>query len=136
MLKQPIPEADLLETLGLIVPLPAPFQQRVNEEVITEKFGRKHLLLRPGEIARRLYFIRSGFLRAFFIDENGKECTTWFMGNGDLMISELIGIGHLVQCYLKWCRGNKTRHLFRGQINWNHHIFLGQLANLSGNHTQ
>ncbi|TCD05940.1 Crp/Fnr family transcriptional regulator [Pedobacter frigidisoli] len=82
-----MPEADLLETLGFIVPLPAPFQQRVNEEVIIENFGRKHLLLRPGEIARRLYFIRSGFLRAFFIDENGKECTTWFMGKGDLMIS-------------------------------------------------
>lgn len=62
-------------------------QNRVNQEVITETFGRKHILLRPGEISRRLYFIRSGFLRAYFIDDNGKECTTWFMGNGDLMIS-------------------------------------------------
>ncbi|RZJ88127.1 MAG: Crp/Fnr family transcriptional regulator [Chryseobacterium sp.] len=80
-------EADLLETLGFIIPLPAPFQQRVNEEVIIETFKRKHLLLRPGETARRLYFIRYGFLRAYFIDSSGKECTTWFMGKGDLMIS-------------------------------------------------
>ena len=80
-------EADLLETLGFIIPLPAPFQKRVNEEVITETFRRKHLLLQPGETARRLYFIRHGFLRAYFIDSNGKECTTWFMGKGDLMIS-------------------------------------------------
>lgn len=80
-------EADLLETLGFIIPLPAPFQQRVNDEVITETFKRKHLLLRPGETARRLYFIRYGFLRAYFIDSSGKECTTWFMGKGDLMIS-------------------------------------------------
>jgi len=87
MQKRPIQEADLLETLSFIVPIPAPFQNRVNQEVITENFKRKHLLLRPGEISRRLYFIRSGFLRAFFIDENGKECTTWFMGKGDLMIS-------------------------------------------------
>lgn len=87
MQKRPIQEADLLETLSFIVPLPAPLQDRVNQEEITENFKRKHLLLRPGETARRLYFIRSGFLRAFFIDENGKECTTWFMGKGDLMIS-------------------------------------------------
>lgn len=87
MQKQPIQEADLLETLSFILPLPAPFQDRVNREIITECFNRKQLLLRPGEICKRLYFIRSGFLRAFFIDENGKECTTWFMGKGDLMIS-------------------------------------------------
>lgn len=80
-------EADLLETLGLIMPISAPMQQRVNEQVITQSFKRKHLLLRPGETARRLYFIRSGFLRAYFIDEQGHECTTWFMGKGDLMIS-------------------------------------------------
>jgi CRP-like cAMP-binding protein len=87
MQKQPIQEADLLETLSFILPLPAPFQDRVNHETITECFSRKQLLLRPGETCKRLYFIRSGFLRAFFIDENGKECTTWFMGKGDLMIS-------------------------------------------------
>lgn len=87
MQKPPIHEADLLETLSFILPLPAPLQKRVNEELITEHFHRKQLLLRPGETARRLYFIKHGFLRAFFIDENGKECTTWFMRKGDLMIS-------------------------------------------------
>ena len=80
-------EADLLETLGLIVPLPTPFQQRVKQEAIIQTFNRKHLLLRPGETARRLYFIRSGFLRSYFIDDQGKECTTCFMRKGDLMIS-------------------------------------------------
>ncbi|MDQ0966858.1 CRP-like cAMP-binding protein [Flavobacterium sp. W4I14] len=80
-------EADLLETLGFIVPLPSPLQQRVKKEAITQEFNRKHLLLKPGETARRVYFIRSGFLRAFFIDDQGRECTTWFMGKGDLMIS-------------------------------------------------
>lgn len=80
-------EADLLQTLGFITSLPAPLQSRVNQENLIQTFPRKTLLLRPGETARRLYFIRKGFLRAYFIDENGKECTTWFMGKGDLMIS-------------------------------------------------
>lgn len=82
-----IEEAELLQTLGIITPLPAPFQKRVQEEMITETFNRKHLLLQPGETAKRLYFICKGFLRGYFIDEQGKECTTWFMGKGDLMIS-------------------------------------------------
>ena len=80
-------QADLLETLGLIAPLPQPFQQRVNSEVQIERYPKKHLLLRPGETARKLYFIQNGFLRAYFIDPQGKACTSWFMGKGDLMIS-------------------------------------------------
>ena len=87
MQKLPEEEADLLQVLGFITPLPAPMQSRVNQENLIQTFPRRTLLLRPGETARRLYFIRRGFLRAFFIDENGKECTTWFMGKGDLMIS-------------------------------------------------
>jgi len=62
-------------------------QNRVKEESLIETFERKKLLLTPGETARRLYFIRSGFMRTYFIDEDGKECTTWFRGKGDLMIS-------------------------------------------------
>lgn len=79
-------EADLLEALGFLVPLPAPMQQRVSQEAITQNFNRKHLLLKPGETARRFYFIRSGFLRSYFIDDQGKECTTWFLGKGEMMI--------------------------------------------------
>lgn len=80
-------EADLLETLSFIIPLPTPMQNRVKEESLIETFERRKLLLSPGETARRVYFIRRGFLRAYFIDENGNECTTWFTGKGDLMIS-------------------------------------------------
>lgn len=80
-------EADLLETLSFIIPLPTPMQNRVKAESLIETFERKKLLLSPGETARRVYFVRSGFLRAYFIDDSGNECTTWFTGKGDLMIS-------------------------------------------------
>jgi len=82
-----ISEADLLETLSFIMPLPTPMQNRVKEESLIETFERKKILLSPGETARRIYFIRSGFLRSYFIDEDGKECTNWFCGKGDLMTS-------------------------------------------------
>ncbi|WP_316795324.1 Crp/Fnr family transcriptional regulator [Pedobacter agri] len=86
-MKNLIEEANLFETLGFVVPLPAHFQKRLDEEILLQEFKKKHLVLRPGDICKRLYFVSSGFLRAFFIDDDGRECTTWFVGKGDLMIS-------------------------------------------------
>jgi CRP-like cAMP-binding protein len=77
----------LLQVLGSITPLPAPFQQRVTEQTLTETYATREILLRPGDTARRIYFVKQGFLRAYFIDEKGNQCTTWFVSAGDLMIS-------------------------------------------------
>lgn len=78
---------DLVLVLGSITPLSAPFQERITNQVLTETFKKAHILLRPREVARRIYYIKKGFLRAYIIDENGKECTSWLMGANDLMIS-------------------------------------------------
>lgn len=86
-MKNLIEEANLLDLFGFTIPLPSHFQSRLNDDILTQDFRRKHYLLRPGEICRRLYFVCSGFIRAYFIDQNGKECTTWFVGKGDLVIS-------------------------------------------------
>ena len=40
-----------------------------------------------GETSRRIYFINKGFARAYYVTRQGRECTSWFMGQGDLMIS-------------------------------------------------
>ncbi|MFC4213359.1 Crp/Fnr family transcriptional regulator [Pedobacter lithocola] len=76
-----------MQVLGSITPLSAPFQDRIASQILTESFKAKHILLQPGETARRIYYIKEGFLRAYNVDENGKECTSWLMGANDLMIS-------------------------------------------------
>ncbi len=78
---------DLMQVLGSITPLSAPFQERISNQILTEAFKTKHLLLQRGDTARRIYYIKEGFLRAYIVDENGKECTSWLMGKNDLMIS-------------------------------------------------
>ncbi|RBQ11525.1 Crp/Fnr family transcriptional regulator [Pedobacter miscanthi] len=78
---------ELLAVFSRITPISQPFQQRLCGQLLIRKFPRRHILLRPGEIARNIYFIKEGFLRAYFIDREGRECTTWFMGKYDLMIS-------------------------------------------------
>ncbi len=86
-MEHPSDTTGLLNVLGYITPLPEPFQQRVNAQILEEHFQSKEILLRPGDTARRIYFVKSGFLRAYFLDESGKEHTTWFVGENDLMIS-------------------------------------------------
>lgn len=79
--------SEVLQVMGYIAPLPAPFQQRISSQLLTETFSARQLLISPGDIARRIYYIKKGFLRAYFIDQQGRKHTTWFMGKGDVMIS-------------------------------------------------
>lgn len=78
---------DVMQLLGYLTPLSAKFQERMTSQLLTETFRSHHILLRPGEVAKRIYFIKHGFIRAFTIDSTGKECTSWFMKKNDIMIS-------------------------------------------------
>lgn len=51
-----------------------------------ERLTKRTLLLREGQIARHIYFIQTGFCRAYYLKDD-KEYTTWFMGENDIMIS-------------------------------------------------
>ncbi|EHQ26268.1 Crp/Fnr family transcriptional regulator [Mucilaginibacter paludis] len=78
--------AALIQTLNGIAPLSAALQQSIVEMLREDKPGKKQLLLKIGQVNRRIYFIQKGFARAFYLNED-KEYTTWFMGPGDMMIS-------------------------------------------------
>jgi CRP-like cAMP-binding protein len=83
-----IPECEIfLAMMAQIAPLPEPLKTRFKQYLRTDRLPKKHVLLRPGEVSRRIYFIISGFARAYFLDQNGREKTTWFMSSGDVMIS-------------------------------------------------
>lgn len=45
-------------------------------------------LLEPGSVAQRLYFLESGLIRGFYLQQ-GKEVTSWFMPAGHFVISIL-----------------------------------------------
>lgn len=77
---------DLLEVLGSVAPLSEGYQKRMRSQLVTEHYPAKHLLLAPGEICRRIYFISSGLVRIYHIDNMGRERTIIFMGPGELAI--------------------------------------------------
>ncbi|OCX52785.1 hypothetical protein BEL04_00150 [Mucilaginibacter sp. PPCGB 2223] len=77
----------LFHVLSMIAPLGLALRNDLNALVRTDQLPKKHLLLKQGQTARRIYFIKQGFARAFYHDLDGKEHTLWFMGTGDVMIS-------------------------------------------------
>ena len=77
----------LMNTLGSITPLSYQLQARFSEYIVEEEFPKKHILLNEGETCRRIWFIKSGFTRAYYFNQDGDEYTSWFMGHGELMIS-------------------------------------------------
>lgn len=46
--------------------------------LVNRQVSRKELVLRQGQLCRKLYFVKSGSLRAFNINEDGKESTIMF----------------------------------------------------------
>lgn len=49
-------------------------------------FKKKEIILTPGQICRYIYFIDKGMARSFYQDD-GKEVTSWFMAENDVIIS-------------------------------------------------
>jgi CRP-like cAMP-binding protein len=53
-----------------------------------EEHNKGETLLRAGRICRKLYFIEKGALRFYYINEEGKDITHWFLFENDF-ITEL-----------------------------------------------
>lgn len=77
----------LFQVLTFIAPLSLALKERMRSYIKEEFRPKKTLLLREGEIARKIYFIRDGFARSFYLDRDGREHTIWFLGARDIMIS-------------------------------------------------
>lgn len=52
--------------------------QRIQSSLHFTNIHKGDLLLRQGDTSRKLFFVESGSLRAFYIDDEGKEATIMF----------------------------------------------------------
>ncbi|WP_419802265.1 Crp/Fnr family transcriptional regulator [Mucilaginibacter sp.] len=76
----------LIQRINQIAPLSQMLEDFIVSSLKEEKFCKHDLLLKEGQVARRIYFIQTGFCRSYYL-QDGKEYTTWFMGEADIMIS-------------------------------------------------
>ncbi len=76
----------LLSVINSIIKVSESLQHRLESIIQEDNYPKKHILLNEGQIERKIYFIKKGFARAFYY-KDGKEYTSWFLGENDIMIS-------------------------------------------------
>jgi CRP-like cAMP-binding protein len=52
-----------------------------------ENIDKDQIILQSGQICNKLYYVKSGIIRSYYINENGKEITQWFFNDGKFMTS-------------------------------------------------
>jgi CRP-like cAMP-binding protein len=76
----------LINTLNCINILSPALQDQIKQYLVEEEVSRKQLLLKEGQVSQRIYFIKKGFIRAYYY-KDGEKFTSWFMGEGEIIIS-------------------------------------------------
>jgi CRP-like cAMP-binding protein len=71
-----------------IQPLSEPLRAALQQLTHREELAARQLLLQAGQVANRLYFLETGVVRGYYL-KDGKEVTSWFMREGDFVISIL-----------------------------------------------
>jgi CRP-like cAMP-binding protein len=74
--------------LNTLQPLSLPLTEALLANTTRENFPAHHLLLQPGQVARRVYFLETGLVRGYTL-LHGREVSSWFMQAGDFVISIL-----------------------------------------------
>ncbi len=74
--------------LNTIQPLSPALTDALLLAVLTEQLPAHQVLLRPGQVARRVYFLETGLVRGYSL-LHGREISSWFMQAGDFVISIL-----------------------------------------------
>ena len=77
---------ELLHNLSSIHPLSPGVIEYFRIHLKTRKLHKKDFLLKIGRVSEEIYFINQGLIRCFYLIDD-KEVSSWFMKEGDVMIS-------------------------------------------------
>ena len=77
---------ELLQYLNFIFPLTDALRDHLAQILKSRTFLKKDFFLKAGHIANEIFFIEKGLVRCFY-ENNGKEVCSWFMKEGDCIIS-------------------------------------------------
>jgi CRP-like cAMP-binding protein len=80
--------SSFLAFLAALQPLSAELTAAVTAHTVRETLPAHHVLLQPGQVARRVYFLETGLVRGYTL-LHGREISSWFMQSGDFVISIL-----------------------------------------------
>ncbi|MBL0013795.1 MAG: Crp/Fnr family transcriptional regulator [Flavobacterium sp.] len=87
----------ILDNISKIVKLSSDEEQRLLSRLETKKFKAKSIILNAGEVCKYSYFVNSGFLRSFTINDHIVEhvlsfaCEGWWIGDMYSLLSQKPG---------------------------------------------
>jgi CRP-like cAMP-binding protein len=76
----------LIQLLDSIYPMSDGCKETLREQLKIREIAKKELLLRAGHICQHIYFVEQGLLRCFYY-KNDVEICSWFMKEGDVVVS-------------------------------------------------
>lgn len=76
----------LIAAVRTLIPISPALEIALEAIVQREELPARQQLLQPGQVARRLYFVEQGLVRGFTLHD-GQEISSWFMSEGDFVIS-------------------------------------------------
>lgn len=76
----------LTSALQALAPISPALEAALASVIRREELPARQLLLQPGQVAQRLYFIEQGLARGYVLHA-GQEVSSWFMREGDFVIS-------------------------------------------------
>src|SRR4051812_31270986 len=76
----------VIALLNSIYALTPHLQEQMNAILKEKVFLKKEFLLKAGHVCRNIFFMKEGLVRCFNYNKD-KEVCTWFMREGDLIIS-------------------------------------------------
>ena len=77
---------ELITFLNSIFPLKKETEDYLIENLQWTEISKKDFILKEGQICQNIYFINKGLLRCFYV-KNHREVNSWFMREGDVIIS-------------------------------------------------
>jgi CRP-like cAMP-binding protein len=77
---------EILQLLSAIHPLSPECLDYLRDVVEYQKVKNREYLLKPGQVNNRLYFIKKGLLRCYYL-LNDRELTDWFFWETDAVVS-------------------------------------------------
>ncbi len=111
----------LLQFLSNVHPMSEGLLEYLIEHVRVKELAKKEMLLKAGHICRHMYFIERGLLRCFYHKGNA-EVSSWFMKEGDLVVSiesfygqkeSYESIQALEDCTLYYVDYQELHHIYR-----------------------
>lgn len=67
----------IIKRISSKVPIDDALKEAIRECFVLEKIPKNYQLLKDGQIAQKLYFLKRGTIRTFY-DNDGREVTYWF----------------------------------------------------------